>query len=65
MGSYHACHIATNGMMARLGNMLGGHQGRLFNIGMVMAGISAGTGIMMGGANYPTISQKQHKVIKT
>ena len=38
MGDYHACHIATNGMMARLGNMLGGHQGRLFNIGMVMAG---------------------------
>ncbi|EKF82990.1 hypothetical protein MCRH_1586 [Moraxella catarrhalis RH4] len=40
MGNYHACHIATNGMMARLGNML-------------------------GGADYPTISQKQHKVIKT
>ncbi|EKF82989.1 hypothetical protein MCRH_1585 [Moraxella catarrhalis RH4] len=36
MGNYHACHIATNGMMARLGNML-------------------------GGADYPTISQKQHK----
>ena len=38
MGDYHACHDAINGMMARLGNMLGGHQGRLFNIGMVMAG---------------------------
>ncbi|ADG61757.1 hypothetical protein [Moraxella catarrhalis] len=40
MGNYHACHIATNGMMM-------------------------GIGIMIGGANYPTISQKQHKVIKT
>ncbi|WP_183108619.1 hypothetical protein [Moraxella catarrhalis] len=57
MGSYHACHIATNGMMARLGNMLGGHQGRLFNIGMVMAGDILATAT-------PAISQKQHKVIK-
>ncbi|OAV23342.1 hypothetical protein AO371_1609 [Moraxella catarrhalis] len=44
--------------------MLGGHLGRLFSIGMVMAGINAGTGMMppMAGIRQ---SQKQHKVIKT
>ncbi|AZQ93114.1 hypothetical protein EJK48_1662 [Moraxella catarrhalis] len=32
--------------LPRTGGVLGGHQGRLFSIGMVMAGINAGTGIM-------------------
>ena len=64
MGDYHACHDATNGMMAGLGGVLGGHLGRLSSIGIMMASINAGADMMppMAGIRQ---SQKQHKVIKT
>ncbi|WP_162837307.1 hypothetical protein [Moraxella catarrhalis] len=38
--------------------MLGGHLGRLSSIGIMMAGISAGTGIMMGGAGGSMVKIK-------